>query len=508
MEQRDDPSNPSGAYSRMAADWTLVEDIIAGPAQVRAKGELYLPKNPAETLGEYQRRLKAAPWLSEFEDILASLAAKPFGEEVTFPATAAVSDRIKTLAEDIDGRGNNLTGFARPVFRRGIAKGCHAILVDNTGRGEARTVAEERAAGVRPYWVSLRADDILDLKTAFIGGRELAYHARIKERAVVRDGYAETIVERVRELNRAPVVGALGKIESLGPPTWTLHEKQKVAGSTEAVWVVVGEGVFAPLSEIPLALFWTGEREGPQFVRSPIAALADKQMELYRALSRKEEAFTMTASPMLSANGLAAPEAGGMVEIGPNRVLYAPSPSASYTYLAPPADSLKVILEDIEQTRDDIRRLGMQPLTQKSGGVTATASSIEGAKAHSAVQAWALGLKDVLEQAFVYTSQWLGEDQTVEVRVDTEFAIEPFARAPLDALLKARVVRDLSQRTFWEGLQRFGVLSSEFNADVEEEALAKEAPPAPSAQDMLDALGGAGGGSGGGSGGDGLGAGA
>jgi hypothetical protein len=56
------------------------------------------------------------------------------------------------------------------VFAGGIAKGLSAILVDNTGRGQARTVAEERAAGVRPYWVALRANDIIDLKTAFVGG--------------------------------------------------------------------------------------------------------------------------------------------------------------------------------------------------------------------------------------------------------------------------------------------------------------------------------------------------
>lgn len=469
MEKRDDPSNPSGAYAKASPAWQMIDDILAGPAVVRSKGETYLPKNPAESPEEYKRRNKQAPWLPEFEDILQSLSSKPFGKEVSLREGA--SPAIEKLAEDIDGKGNNLTAFSRPVFKAGVAKGMVGILVDNTGKGTARTLAEERQAGVRPYWVAIRAEDAIDLKTAFVGGRELPYHVRIKECRTERDGYSEKTVERIREMNREPMLDARGEITALGVPTWKLHEKQKDATGNDG-WIVVQEGVFAPLDEIPLALSWTGEREGPQYVKPPLYSLADKQMELYRELSGTSEAHHGAAFFMLSANGMA--EGDKAIETGPNRILYAPAVGASWTILSPAADTLKALVEKVNNTRDDLRRLGMQPLTQKSGTVTATASSIEGAKAHSAVEAWALAFKDVLEQAFVYTSKWLGEEPNVEVFVHTDFMAGSTDQPALDALTKARTGRDISRTTYLEGLQRFSVLPADFDAEADEEALAEE----------------------------------
>jgi hypothetical protein len=141
------------------------------------------------------------------------------------------------------------------------------------------------------------------------------------------------------------------------------------------VWVEIAKGAFAPLKEIPLATFWTGEREGSQYVSAPLYAAADKQIELYRALSRKDEAYTKAGFPMLTANGLSAPTGKDVVQVGPGRILYAPAPQASWDFIQPDADCLRAITEDVEKTRDELRRLGMQPLTQKSGGVTATASA-------------------------------------------------------------------------------------------------------------------------------------
>lgn len=488
MDARDDPSNPSGAYARMVNGWASIDDILAGPHCIRSKGQRYLPKNPAETQAEYDRRLACAPWQPEFEDILQSLSSKPFGQEVSLKDGA--STRIKELAEDIDGRGDNLTAFCRPVFRAAIATGMHAILVDNTGRGAARTQAEERAAGVRPYWVAIRAEDILDLKTAFVGGREQSYHVRIRECRIERDGYAERSSERIRELNREAVVDGRGEIVDLGPPTWRLHEKQRATDGKE-VWVEIDAGVFSPLAEIPLATFWTGSREGPQYVRPPLVAIADKQIELYRALSRNEEAFYSVGYPMYAANGLGRPQDGETIETGPNRILYAPAPQAEWKIISADADALRVLLEDVEARTDAIRRLGMQPLTQRSGGVTATASSIEGAKAHSTVEAWALAFKDVLEQAFVFTSKWLGEEADVEVNIHTDFMAGVADPTTLTELREARKLKEISHSAYVEGLQRFSVLPADFDAEEDDEMLAEEnqglAPESPDDPDDAEA---------------------
>lgn len=455
-----DPSTESSAYGLMKPVWKLIDDILAGPDTIRAATIAYLPQYSSEGDVEYKRRLAHAPWRPEFADILQSLASKPFGKEIALGDKA--SDQVKSLVEDIDQRGNNLTAFSREVFRRGVAKGMHAILVDYPTMSEAKTVAEEKRAGARPYWVSIRAEDIVALYTEFVNGREVVSHVRIRETATVRDGFSEKVVKRVRVLE---------------PGRWELWEATAQVDGKDA-YTRIGDGALT-LGIVPLALFWTGERDGGQFVRPPLASLANMQIELYRKLSRQDEVETYAGSPMLQAKGLAPPAEGETLEIGPKRVLFAPpgieGAETGWSYIQPDAAVLTEIRTSAKDVQDDMRRLGMQPLTQKSGGITATASSIEGAKAHSTVEAWALGLKDVLEQALMFTAMWLGEPEGAEVSVDTDFSTEAYSQAPLDAIHKGRERGDVTRRTYWNVLRRFDVLPPDFDADMEEMDLAAEA---------------------------------
>jgi hypothetical protein len=448
----------------MAPQWCMIDDILAGPLRIRKQAETYLPKYEAEGPDEYKRRLDSAPWRPEFVDALESLASKPFGKEVSLGKGA--SQPIKDIAEDIDGRGNNLTAFSRETFRGGIAKGLHGILVDFPAISPGATLADERQIGARPYWVSIRADDIIALYTAFVGSREIITHVRIRECATVRDGFGEAQIERIRVLE---------------PGLWQLWEKY-TNEKGESGYQLVAEGKMT-LPEVPLALFWTGGREGSQKVKPPLLDLADMQIELYRKLSRQDEIETYAGSPMLQGEGIAPPSDGGQFQVGPKRILFAPpnqngTTNTKWSYISPDAQLLQEIREGIKQVVDDMRRLAMQPMTQKSGTVTATATSVEAAKAHSVVEAWALGLKDVLEQAFTFTSEWLNQAETVEVDVNTDFSVEQNAQAPLTALKDARATGDLGHRDYLYGLRRFGVLPPDADIDkIAKDALSEQPSP-------------------------------
>ncbi|TJW05307.1 MAG: hypothetical protein E5X42_29845, partial [Mesorhizobium sp.] len=93
----------------------MIDDILEGAKAIRCKSTLYLPQYPAEDDKEYRRRLFSTPWRPEFVDALESLASKPFGKEVTIGKGASAA--MMAFSEDVDGRGNNLTAFAREVFR-------------------------------------------------------------------------------------------------------------------------------------------------------------------------------------------------------------------------------------------------------------------------------------------------------------------------------------------------------------------------------------------------------
>lgn len=448
-------NEPSTAYKDMLDDWRMIAATLAGAKAIRKGGTTYLPQYPAETPAEYQRRLASAPWRPEFEDALRSIVAKPFANEVAFQGD--VSDQMKVLSEDIDGRGNNLNAFARGVFRDGVALGMAGVLVDYPAMAPGMTLAQERSTGARPYWVPIRADEILALYTENVGGREIVSHLRLVETVVERDGYGERSVTRVRVLE---------------PGRWELWESDGKRNMQ-----MVAEGVVT-LPEVPFAMFWTGERSGSQYVRPPLLNLAEMQKELYQALSRQDEILTFAGSPMLAAKGLA-PSPDG-VAVGPKRILYAPpgadNVQTGWDFIQPAAENIKEVREHVESIVADMRRLGMQPMLPKTGGVSATASAVDAAKAHSSVEAWAVGLKDVLEQAFVFTAQWLKTSEAPEVYVHTDFGAGEFSDTEVRELSAARTRGDISQKTYWDEMRRRGILGPQFDPEQEEDRLAEEDP--------------------------------
>jgi hypothetical protein len=477
-DRSNDPSVPSLAHAALSAAWSMIRTILAGASAVRNAGETYLPRFPAESADEYGRRRDSAPWRPEFEDCVRSISAKPFGKEVVLQGEP--SAEIKAIAEDVDGRGNNLHTFARDVFEGGVTMGAHGILVDFPTMNPGATKADEKAAGARPYWVSVDGDEILALRTERRGAKEVVVHLRLRESKIVVNGFEEAIEERIRVIEP-------GKWE-----VWKQTEStvKGADGSMIPVWAIEDQGVLT-LDAVPFVFFATAERVGAQYVRPPLLDLANMQIELYQQLSNKEQIYTSAGSPMLSANGMAAPDSGATVEVGPKRILYAPGVegiATSWTYVQPNAANMKEIREDVASTIEDMRRLGMQPMLPKTGSITATASGIDSAKAHTAVQSWALGLKDALEQAFVFTTQWMKSSEVVEVGVHTDFAVGLYGAEEVKELREMRAAGDLSQRTYWDELARRGVLGPSFDPEDEEEALLREVPGDDSEDDITDSI--------------------
>lgn len=508
MAEKPNPKKPSSDYSASAAYWNMVSSIlngveslrvvglasrasVAGPAQPvgllsqlgrnrRARGNTgspYLPQFPNEQDDIYELRLKHAPLTNVYADISRNLASRPFAKECELDE--GEPEDLKKLTENIDGQGNNLHVFARDMFKAAIDKGIAWVLIDYNKADAKMTLADERAAGIAPYWVAIPAERLLAIYSAFVGGVEVITHARIYECTIEPRGYDETEVERVREFNRAPLIDAYGKTAGYEPAEWKLHELQTTKdakGKEQTDWVVVDGGPVS-IGIIPMVPFIAGKRRGASWrVDPPIKDIAYMQIEEFQQESNLKSIKEMTAFPMLSGNGVPPPkDAQGndiVIPVGPRAVLFAPpnadGSSGSWAFIEPQATSLTFLKSDLEALRNEMRDLGMQPLT--ASNLTVVTTKNLSLKAHSAVQAWAIGLKDALEQAFIITAKWMGQDLQPVVKVHTDFDIEQDGAPQLDALLKAEAQGVLSKATVQEEFKRRGVLSDEF--DPAEEALA------------------------------------
>lgn len=463
--------------------WDKTDDIVAGYDAIVAARDKYLPKFPDEEPQDFNLRLQLTKFTNVYRDIVESLAAKPFEEEITFvesEESSNVPEEIRDFAENVDGAGNNMTVFGSQVMFNGINSAIDWIFVDypKVDREKVRTRADQKAAGIRPFWSRVLGRNVLEARQKVINGnRELTY-IRIFEPGIVEP-------DRVLVFERSDD----------GSITWKYYEKVPAGpGELKPKFKVIGEGILS-IKRIPMVPFITGRRDGISFKILPaMQDAADLQIKLYQNESALEYIGNLAGYPMLAANGLR-PEMGPdnkpkKLARGPSKVLWAMPDgngnAGSWAYVEPNAQSMEFLEKKCTNIKQDLRELGRQPLTANSGNLTVITTAYAAGKSRSAVSAWALALKDALENALVITAEYMSRsDYEPEVNVYTEFDNFTDGGTDLDALATAREKGDISQETYLNELRRRKVLSPEWTIEQERKRLLEEVP-ADGKEDMND----------------------
>lgn len=470
----DDIGERSTDSAKMLPYWTLTDDIVTGYAAIKAKGATYLPKFPDELNDDYNNRLDCGKFTNIFRDIIETLAAKPFEEEVTLIEGDAdegetAPQPIKDFVENVDGAGNNMSSFAGTTFFNGINSAIDWIFVDypTVDPTVIKTVADAKKANIKPFWSHVLGCNVLEATSAVVNGNEELIKMRILE-----PGTPNHV--RVFEKNGDIV-------------TWGLF-KETTGTDNKKLWVLVGNGTIS-IGVIPLVPFYTGRRDGRTFFFYPVMRdAADLQIQLYRMESALNFAKIMTAYPMLAANGIN-PQMGPdgktpkKLAVGPNKVLYSQRDGTSgnygeWAYVSPDAACLTFLAADVKETQQQLRELGRLPLTAQSGNLTVITTAYAAGKSKSAVSAWGLRLKQALENALNMTAMWLGIDDSFKAQVNVYDEFDDFTDEGIDqtTLTSMRAARDLSRKTYWAEMKRRLVLSPEFDPDKEEQELLDETP--------------------------------
>ena len=394
-----------------------------------------------------------------FRAALESLAAKPFAKPVTLNGTPP--KEMQTFAENVDMRGNSLTVFARKLFDEAVAFGPGLFLVDY-GRpmpradGKPLTLADEREQGLRPYWRLIRPRDVIDVRTDWVRGREVVVHARFFEYATIAEGFAETIVQRVRVMDRDPGGGA----------RWTLWQKPSGGGD----YIEIDSGILT-IGEIPLVLFHVGKRKGTVSCKPWSYELCHVALEYYRCLARQTEIENFSGWPILAGQGIAKPEGEVNITVGPHVTLFAQPAgegNPKWEILGPDAALVAEIAKGPERIMEVFSKLALEPTLPKSN-VTATSSAIDNSRAHSAIESWAISLKNALDEGLMFTAKWLAIADVTTANVSTDFAalVGGADEAKVLAIAQQRSV--ISAKTERNELKRRSILGPDAPSDEEEE---------------------------------------
>lgn len=490
----------SSEYDLQLSYWMMTRTMMKGTAAMRRAGMKYLPKFEAEDLDDYNRRLSTARYTNIFADIVKSLADRPFAKEPIITTNA----QMDPMMENIDGQNNHAFVMMADWFRNAITTGIHWCLVDYaninpyttdaSGIQRRKSVTEEKQEGARPYAILVNPEDAIAVYSGMIAGKEYFTHVRIRETYKVRDEWKEKTVERVRVLDRKPVLDEKGDIIDYEPATFTIYEKED-----NATWSKKQEGniFIGEIAWVPLII---GQRATTGWVIDPdMEDCAYLQLEYYEQENGLKNIKTLTAYPMLSADGVdpvidPKTKKPAKAPVGPRAILYGGAPKqgisqgGSWKWLEPAGSSLTFLREDLKELAKELRELGRQPLVASSSNITRETSAFASAKGKAAIRRWAGQLKDAMENVLMYMAMWEGvavEPEVVLNLDDLDQADGDTGMTSIEAMYDKQVI---SKKTYRLEGQRRGILSDSFDESKEDAQIEKEVPDDPSLDDQKDAL--------------------
>ena len=470
MADKDDaPDTRSMAYNMMAPRWDLINSLLGGTEAMRAAGEDLLPKHQEESDTSHERRLAGATLLNMTELTLDMLAGKPFADPVRLGDDA--STQHEGWAEDMDMQGNNIDVFARRWFRDGMAKGLSHVLIDMPRKetnedGTPRTLADDKAENIRPYVVHLPPESVIFMSGVMENGREVLDHVRIAETELVRSGWGEALVQRIRVLEP-------GRVEM-----WELQTK----GKNKEEWTKVDEWE-TDLDYIPLVTFYT-ERQGLGLSKPTLLDLAYMNVRHWQLEADLNNIISVACFPMLAMSGVDQNETGGeggLMRLGPNQILATRAEQGKFYYVEHTGAAISTGMKQLGHTEEQMSAYGAQFLREKPGDLKATVRALDSAESLSQLQAITLTFRDAVETVLRIMGDWANVSEEASVEMSVDFGLNDPDESGWTAIENARKRREISRDAVLTEMQRRGWMADDYDADADKELLEQEA------QDALDA---------------------
>ncbi|HEX7006746.1 MAG TPA: DUF4055 domain-containing protein [Alphaproteobacteria bacterium] len=404
-----DVATPSAAFKEMDEEWQLVDDLLGGTETMREAAERWLPRNEQESATAYQMRLGRSFLFPGFQHTIDTFTGKVFREDID---VSRVNARLAELFKDIDLQGNDLDAFCTAWFRQGLSHGLSYVLVDHPAQPEGRTLAEEREAGVRPYWVHYSPRQIIGWRSETVGGAEVLTRVRIRE----------VVQEYDDEWNDD---GGVDQIRVLERGKYTLYRRNKNE------WFVYQDGTTS-IDFIPLVPFYA-KRTGFMTASPPLMELAWKNVEHWQSASEQRNILHVARVPILFGRGFRRDDGGDSalggpgqdVVIGANQMLIEESETADLKWVEHSGQCIAAGKDDLETIKQEMAALGSEILMSRPGSPTATQDAIEAAQSDSNLVRIVKNFQAAVNTALRYTGAWIKQTDVGEVTMTTQLTVMP-----------------------------------------------------------------------------------
>ena len=473
-------NTPCEAYDRYMLEHDLIFDLLGGERRMKQVGQKWLPREEGESDPKYKLRLESSYLEPVFEDGINDIVGKLLAGGVVlnedFPAQA------RAWCENIDRNGNQLGNWVFTFAFNGVSKSRCGILVEMPKAEQPLqldgvtprkfTDEEVKKLGLRPYFVMITPDRLIDWKTEEIAGRERYVQLRIRE--CVED----TEDTHMTRWNRREVE----QVRVLEPGYWWVFRKN---GKGE--WYEHAVGVTG-LDEIPYVDFFPKGRSAMD-CRPMFDALSRLNLRIWQSESDLANAVHAVMIPFLFGAGFDPKDPNSLV-VATDRVVRHASKDAKLSYVEHTGKAIETGDKYVQSLLERARQKAMEPSISKPQPNTATGEMRAELNMTSDLKIMSVNLQNTLEEAFQYAfklgkiahpatqgSLTLPRNFGLVGRPVSDLTVlQGMANAPTPAL---------SPESVFEGAKARGMFPEEHTWQMELERL-KAAMPPPPADDGTD----------------------
>lgn len=455
--------------AKFSAKWERCRDAFDGEDAVKEKREIYLPRHggqgehaDADTV--YSAYLTRASFYNATAPTVVALTGavflKPLSKENT-------PESLEDVFRDVTLNGTSLEGFARDMVGQVVSPGRYGVLVD------LPAPVEGVAGPALPYWVSYRAEDIVNWRTRTVAGRQQLVMVVLREQSF------EPSIKDPFELEKVTKFRVLW----LRDERYEVEIYKKGAGAVdEPEWVL--DNAFTPTRRARPLDFIPFTFVGPEGVTAdvsdpPLMALVDVNFSHYRTSADKEWAEHWTSIPTPWVSGIPAQT---QLHVGATKALIIENPQGQAGYMEFSGAGLGSMRESLTEKRELMATLGGRLLEKTDVPETATAVRLRHSGEHASLTTIADACSLALSKAAQWTSWWLGTeakpDDTIAIKLNTDFFAVQMSTEELKALMLAWQAGAMSFETFFFNLQRGGLYRPDTTIEDEREKLKAEAEEA------------------------------
>lgn len=441
----------SSEVTTLAANWPIVEALQGGTASMRAAGTSFLPKWTGEEKESYDARLSTATLFPAFNRTVSVMSGKPFSKQLTIGEDAPA--KIRAWADDIDMQGNSLHTFAAALMDEVLAFGLAGVLVDHPKVDGARTRADERAIGARPYFLAIKHNQILGWKSERVNGVTTLTQLRLAETKEVPDGEFGTKHEQ--------------RVRVLTPGAWAVYMPTSKAGDE---WVIEDEGT-TTLKAIPFAPFY-GKKRGFMDGVSPLLDLAFLNVKHWQSNSDQDTILHVARVPILVMIGA---EDDSKLTVGASSAVKLPI-NGDMKFVEHTGAAIDAGAKSLEALEAQMIQTGAELLVSKPGQRTATESNNDAEANKSDLQRMTEAFEDSLDLALQYMALWVKEPQGGHVSLYKDFGAATLTDASAQLIVTMQQGGLITKITALKEQQRRGLLSPDLVPEDELDAVESEGP--------------------------------